>query len=371
MKIALVHSFYRRHIPSGENATVEELTSGLRARGHEVALISQTTPATPSPMSLIRFAASVARHKGTNPGADLKAFSPDVVHVHNLFPNFGYDWLDSWPGPIVTTLHNYRPFCAKGTAFRDGRQCLDCLEGSSAAFWHACYRDSRLASAPLAWRNRGGVGRDPLLDRSDHTIFLSERSRAIYARAGYLPQSASILPNGLADIPPAEGDVARSGWAFVGRLSPEKGLLELLAHWPFDEHRLTVVGDGPLQTEILTRYGGRPGLRMPGLLRAPEVHSLLSTFQGVVISSRWAEGLPMVLGEALRAGTPVLVRAGSSAADFVVEHGGGTVYTDDADVPNALDAWKPDHARARRVFERHLSQRQWLDALERIYREVR
>jgi glycosyltransferase involved in cell wall biosynthesis len=76
----------------------------------------------------------------------------------------------------------------------------------------------------------------------------------------------------------------------------------------------------------------------------------------------------MVLGEALRAGTPVLVRAGSSAADFVAEQGGGVVYENDDEVPAALKTWKPDFHTARQVYERNLSQRQWLDGLERIYR---
>ncbi len=363
-----MHSFYRRQFPSGENKVVEEQVNGLEARGHEVALISRTTPARPSTATSLRLAASVARYAGDDPGPALRAFSPDVVHVHNLFPHFGYGWLAAWRGPVVTTLHNYRPFCAKGTISRQGRQCLECLERATSAVIHACYRDSHIASLPLAWRNRKGLARDPLLSRSDYAIFLSERSRKIYARAGYEPGAASVLPNGIADIVGSEISPGRTEWAYVGRLSDEKGLEELLSVWPFKRHSLTVAGDGPLRESLVARYGQHPGLHAPGVLSEASVHKLLSSSQGVVIPSRWAEGLPMVLGEALRAGTPVLARAGSSAADFVAAHGGGHVYHSDEEVPAALNAWQPDFDAAREVYERHLSQHRWLDALESIYR---
>jgi len=35
----------------------------------------------------------------------------------------GSNWLKRWSGPLVATLHNYRPACAAGTLFRDGKVC--------------------------------------------------------------------------------------------------------------------------------------------------------------------------------------------------------------------------------------------------------
>ena len=72
-------------------------------------------------------AATVATGLGPSPIEQLRRFRPDVVHVHNLFPNFGKRWLRTWDGPMVATMHNYRPICPAATLFRDGRVCRDCL----------------------------------------------------------------------------------------------------------------------------------------------------------------------------------------------------------------------------------------------------
>src|SRR6266702_8426604 len=94
---------------------------------------------------------SVATGFGADPTEDLRRFAPDVVHVHNLLPNFGTRWLDRWPGPVVATLHNFRSMCPAGTLYRSGHVCTACPDGNpGAALRHACYRGSTLATLPLA-----------------------------------------------------------------------------------------------------------------------------------------------------------------------------------------------------------------------------
>lgn len=368
MKIAVVHSFYRRQLPSGENEIVEQQVRALDHRGHEVLLVAQQSADHAGPVAQVALGVRVATHSGFDPTSLLREFRPDIVHVHNLFPQFSCGWVRDWPGPIVATLHNYRPFCAKATIFRDGEQCLDCLDHPWAAVKYACYRDSRIATAPLAWRNRRGVSGDPLLQRADHVIYLSERSRMIYKRAGLVARADSVIPNGLSVISPVLDDRPREGWLFVGRLSPEKGVLEMLAHWPFARQALTVVGDGPLRDEIVARFEPQAGFTAAGSLSRDQVDDLLRRSVGCVIPSRWAEGLPLVLGEAMRAGTPVLARTGSSAADFVMEFGGGSAYSSDSALPAVVTGWDPTEYNPLEAFQQHLSEPAWVSALERLYR---
>src|SRR4051812_31099182 len=68
---------------------------------------------------------AVASGYGASPLSALSRFKPDVVHVHNLFPNWAWRWLNEWDGPLVATLHNFRPLCAAGTLFRDDHNCLN------------------------------------------------------------------------------------------------------------------------------------------------------------------------------------------------------------------------------------------------------
>ena len=49
----------------------------------------------------VRSGPSVASGRGAEPGAGAAWVPPDVVHVHNLFPNWGTRWLGEWSGPVV------------------------------------------------------------------------------------------------------------------------------------------------------------------------------------------------------------------------------------------------------------------------------
>jgi hypothetical protein len=52
--------------------------------------------------STVTVTVTVATGSGSGPSPlkDLEEFRPDVVHVHNLFPNWGTGWLDGWEGPF-------------------------------------------------------------------------------------------------------------------------------------------------------------------------------------------------------------------------------------------------------------------------------
>ena len=129
MRIAFVHSFYSSHQPSGENRVVEQQIAALRRVGHSVGLIDQHTDERERrKMYPLQVALTVATGRGPDPLRELDDFQPDIVHVHNLFPNYGRTWVDRWKGPLVATMHNYRPLCAGATLYRNEHACTDCLE---------------------------------------------------------------------------------------------------------------------------------------------------------------------------------------------------------------------------------------------------
>lgn len=387
LRVAVVHSFYSAAQPSGENEAVRDQVRALRGAGHQVELVAAHTDdeARASRLYPLRAAATVATGAGRTPLDRLRAFAPDVVHVHNLFPNFGRSWVRDWSGPIVATLHNYRPLCAGSTFYRDGSVCTECLDGDRwAGFRNSCYRDSRAATAPLAWANRNGAGGDPLLRRADRLVVLSELSRRMYARAGVPAERTELIPNFVgapeSDTPtgpgsgsgsdPASGD--ERTWLVAARLTPEKGILELLDRWP-DSERLDIIGDGELRDAA--RSVAPASVRFLGPMARTDLRRALPTWRGLVFPSRCFEGAPLVYVEALAAGLPVLAFDGSSVAESVHAQGTGRVVTWDEPLAPALDAaarvFPGLREHCRGVFAERFTEHAWLRGMEAVYRDVR
>lgn len=372
MRIAVVHSFYSSRVPSGENQVVLAQVEALRAAGHEVALVARHTDERLRRASYpVEAALTTATGVGPDPTAELAAFAPDVVHVHNLFPNFGTAWLRDWPGRIVATLHNFRPMCANGYLFRDGAPCTACPSGDRwAAVRHGCFHGSKVASLPLAWRGRHGAPADPLLARADALVVLSERARRTYADAGVDPARLHVVPN-FVTVTPAAAVAPGERWLCVARLTPEKGVLELVRSWPAGVG-LDIVGDGELRRAIAA--AAPAGVRLLGSMDNAALRAAMSGYAGLVVPSRWFEGLPTVYLEALAAGLPVLAVDGNSAADDVAAHDLGAVVPTTAstdDLRAALDGIAGRSAELRRraaaSFRARFTAPTWCDAVAGVY----
>lgn len=370
MRIAVVHSFYRAASPSGENTVVDEQVAALRSAGHEVLLVARRSDEVRGGLlGPAKAAWDVSTGSGFDPSAQLHEFAPDVVHVHNLFPNFATDWLATWPGPLVATLHNYRPVCANGLLLRDGHVCTLCPDGDPwAGVKHACYRDSRLATAPLAIRSRRGIHHDPLLARADRIIVLSDVAQDLYARFGLPASRMTLVPNGI-EVGPQTTVTGRGCVAF-GRLTPEKNWMALVAEWPAEEP-LDVFGSGPVADQLAAVAPDSVTLR--GSLTHSELVARLPRYRVAVFSGVNPEGAyPLTALEAWSAGLSLVARQGGAVATMVGRWGGGTVFRGAADLPRALEeAATVAPAEVRRIVRDHFSQEAWTAALLDVYTQVR
>lgn len=374
MRVALVHGFYSSETPSGENAVVQMQLEALISGGHDAKLFAIHTDNFRRNISYkARTAVQVSTGLGHNPTRELSEFAPDIVHVHNLFPNFSTRWLSEWPGAVVASLHNFRPLCASGNLFRDGAPCTLCpTSGQIHGVVHKCYKDSALATLPLAIRNRRGVLNDPVLRRADGIIFLSDRARNIYSDFGLDPSKSTIIPN---FVEPAGGkykDVsANAPWVYAGRLTPDKGIARLVEGWS-SAARLDVYGDGP-EMEFLRQLNS-PCVTLHGSVSRDKVLQAISEAQGVVIPSLWAEGLPTIYIEALAAGVPVLAKEGNSAADDVLVSNAGAVFRDWADVPRLVESMRRNRLEIGQAavsrFNQHFTKAAWLSRVETLYGDV-
>jgi len=370
LRIVVVHSYYSSRQPSGENVVVDLQVEALRRAGHDVTVVARLTDELEqSRLYPLRAGLRAATGRGDSPLVEIEACEPDVVHVHNLFPNMGRRWLHRLRTPVVATLHNYRPLCPAATLVREGQTCTLCPDDrrASPAIRHACFKDSVVQTIPVALGTR--FSNDPLLQRADRVVTLNDDMAATYRHYGVPADRVVTVPNFVRPQPVDEAAETDDTWLFVGRLTYDKGIVELLKRWPADR-RLTVVGAGPQEREARALAGDN--VRMLGQRSHDEVLDLMASSRGLVFPSQWPEGLPTVYLEALAAGLPVLAWPASIVGTLVEREGTGLVVRGDlAPVLAAADDLFPSlPSTCRQVFENRYSEHAWVTSMTQLYQSV-
>ena len=375
LKIAVVHSFYGSSSPSGENQVVESQVRSLEAAGHEVRVIGRRTEdVSRGVLYRTRVGLTTATGRGPSPVGAIRDFSPDIVHVHNLFPNWGQNWLRGLGVPVVASIHNFRPLCAAGTLYLAGNFCNLCpTKGSRHAVANRCYRDSAIATIPLAIASRESYESQFLPQHVDRLIFLSDDQRLTYETLSSTLPHARVIRNFVPDIDAIPDPVTPSeGWCYIGRISEEKGVLDLLAHWPRDR-KLNLYGDGPAVGEVMRSQSAN--ISYHGPLDNSRVPEVLATHQGLMFPSKVSEVSPLSYIEALRSGRPVVAFAANAAAKDIRAHGGrgGRVFEAWADIDSCLGELEENRAvrqEARDIYLENYSEASWIAAIETLYAEV-
>lgn len=315
-------------------------------------------------------------------------FRPDVVHVHTPFPLMSpavFRAARSAGIPAVTTLHSYRWSCVAGTCVRDGRICEDCV-GSRlklAGVRHACYHDSRAASAALTLSL--GVHRAAGTTHRAVTryLVLTDFMRRLMVRDGYPAARIEVKPNSVPD-PGTAG--RRTGGPreifFAGRLIEIKGVRTLLEAWrqaDTQDLRLVIAGDGELRSLVEHAAAADPTIDYVGWLEEAEVTRRMRDAEVVLVPSQWYEGLPLVILRSLAVGTPLLVSDLENFSQDVIGDGTGWAFpTGDAGgLAVHLSSLGADRGlaaslrqAARASYDARYSPTVDLARLERVYAEV-
>ena len=318
MKILLVHNFYGSAAPSGENVVFEAEKALLQKNGHEVSLFTRHSDEILGKGFFGKVQGALAAP--WNPWMSraiqkaIADFQPDVVHAHNTFPLISLAIFHAIGKKVasVLTLHNYRLFCPAAIPMRNGRVCTECLDKKSSfpAILHGCYIDSRIATVPLAFN----VGLHRFLgtwkNNVDAFIALSDFQAKLMVKSGLPAAKIEVKPNFFPGNPPVVPWPQRSSYVvFVGRLSAEKGVENLLRAWQMWGRKapeLHLVGDGKLLAKLKRMADGLP-VRFMGQVTTQEAHANIARARLLILPSECFEGFPMVVREAFAFGTPAAV----------------------------------------------------------------
>ncbi|NVK05196.1 MAG: glycosyltransferase family 4 protein [Flavobacteriia bacterium] len=310
MRILIVHNRYQRM--GGEDTVVQMERVALVNAGHDVSIFEVTNDDIFGFTQKLCVAVKVSG-SSTFEGAFMNAvrdFNPDIVHIHNFFPLLSprvHLWARSIGVGVVQTLHNFRLICGAGTFLRDGAICEKCLDGSSLnGVRHACYRESRLGSLSVLSFQRATRFSDKWLGSVDRFICLTEFARQKFVRAGLPERRVVVKPNFVVDSKLWDPAVSRNGRVlFVGRLTVEKGVVDYLrVAKELPEVSFDIIGDGPEINWIANNKS--KNVTLHGWKSPDAVSAALGNASLLVLPSRWYEGFPMTLVEAMSVGTPIV-----------------------------------------------------------------
>ncbi|MBY4898130.1 glycosyltransferase [Cupriavidus sp. AU9028] len=331
-----VMALAQRYAELGHAVRVVSLTDGVEvAPGAGVELASLAMRKTPW-----SFAAALWRLRRL-----VRAWRPDVVHSHMIHANLLARALASVGGmPLpICTAHSYR-------------------EGGAASMlaYRLSDRWSRLTT------HVGAEGRD----------------RMVALRAAPADRIV-VVPNGIDTMrfqpDPAARRAARQALGLadgerlvmhVGRLVAEKAQARLIDAFalacPGDGMRLLIAGGGPLR-DALQRRIDAAGLRERALLLGPrgDIPALLNAADLFVLSSD-IEGMPLVIGEALACGCPVVSTDAAGVAAIAGAHARivprGDTAALAAAIAQMLPAGRGDEA-AQAARHRHVATTLGLDGI--------
>jgi glycosyltransferase involved in cell wall biosynthesis len=326
MRILILHNRYQQ--AGGEDAVVASECAMLQEHGHAVRLLEANNDGIRGLGSKLRTSLECLYSHSSRRlvEAELRAFRPEIVHAHNLFPVLTPSVLYACAEagvPCVQTLHNYRWLCPGAILYREGATCEQCLTKRAAypAVLHGCYRGSRMGTLPVAALAAIHL-RTGLLERNvARFIVLSEFARGKFIEGGLASEKVCVKPNFL-DRDPGVGAGAGGYVLYVGRLTEEKGIGVLLSTWRKLGRRipLKIAGAGPMAEECRRAAEENFAIEYLGPRSPQEIFDLMGDAVALVFPSRCYETFGRAMIESFAKGTPVIASKLGAMAELV-EHG--------------------------------------------------
>ena len=342
-RILLVHNRYQ--IPGGEDTVFENEAKLLEEHGHTVFRYERNNTEIKERSGVGKLALPFETIYSLKSEADIRHLirekQIDLVHVHNtllLVSSSVFDAALKEHVPVIQTIHNFRMICPAGICYRDGRICLDCLsKGLSSAVKNRCYRGSLSQSLVLTVSMQ--FQRLRRIYRHVHFIVLTEFNRGMLMKQGQIAlRQIDVKPNFTdceREILPFEK--RKRQIVFAGRLDETKGvrfLLEIAERMKDSDWTFVILGTGPLAEECQKTVSEKnlTHVELRGLVDHDTVLDEIAQSQALILPTRWYEGFPMTLVEAMSLGTPCIVPDFGNAGSMIAEGKSGYHYhADDPD----------------------------------------
>lgn len=258
----------------------------------------------------------------------LKRFDQNttVVHIH--------EWAHALSGSVIKacnemgytpfiTFHEYFCVCPNGGFYNYQKGQICKLEPMSTNCI-LCNCDSRSFFHKI-WRVGRQIVQDKYIRNNDnlHAVFISGFSMSKY-RQFLKCRDFFFVHNPIEEFDISRVDVRNNDFfAFIGRLSPEKGVNLFCEAIEKLGMKGIVIGSGPLENELKKQY---KKIEFVGWKSKQEIIPYLKKVRALVFPSRWYEVAPLTTEECLNVGIPCIVPDECAASDYITEGINGYIF---------------------------------------------
>lgn len=335
MRILLVHNYLSTR--GGEDVMFDSTVKLLKERKHEIYTYKkQSINVERNKISQMKAALNMFSNQDVKKElcTIINSFRPQIAHISNIFPLITpliYPLLKSFNIPIVQSIHSHRLLCPKSTFYRNREVCTLCIDKKFAypTIFYGCYHNSRLASFFFSTSFYYHQMHDKL-SLIDRFLFPATFARNLHIKYLPIPKSKTIvIPNFIQEMKiNTEIKKEKNLFLFVGRLSEEKGILNLLNIFTELPHiKLVIIGQGPLEKKVL-QYSKYKNIIIKGYVSKEEVYTHMQKAMFTIIpSAPLYEFGPLALIESYACGTPVIAPKAGGFNERITDKKNGFFYS--------------------------------------------
>ncbi|HPJ43461.1 MAG TPA: glycosyltransferase family 4 protein [Spirochaetota bacterium] len=389
MRILVAHNYYGNKVTGGESIVFKNEVDLLSKNGFNVLTYERSNSELNDRDLASKLRAVYNIHWSDETireaGRLMDDFKPDILHVHNykflITPSI-FSAAKQRGIKTVLTIHNYRLMVPCGNFMtRRGAVCERCLDRNPVNILLRRCSEGSLGKSYLQYRLfvKTKYGLNQLAELVDAYIVLTEFSSLKLRLTGVPNEKIIVKPNFVTSYSDMPNLVREKRAVYVGRLSYEKGCLELIRNWEGINFPLVIIGDGVLTERAKSLAINNPLISFMGDMDNDHVKKFVGESTFLVFPSTVYEGMPLTILEAMSVGTPVLATDLGPRKDIVLDGQTGLLYipSNSEDFKNKVmqlvsrsDIATSMGIAARKEYERRYSPEINLRMLSDIYNSV-
>lgn len=312
----------------------------------------------------------------------LDSYNPDIVHIHNynfqLTPSILPE-IKKRGIKVVQTIHDSQMVCPYHRLYNFQRKeaCTKCVTGSfvncikDKCFDGSIFKSTVGAIESAFYHSKGYYEKyiDTYISPSAFLATLIEKR--ISKKIEIIPNFTKVETNNQLK------EERQDYYLYYGRISDEKGVLELIDVFKETELNLLIVGKGPIEDKVIASVKSILNINFIGAKYGKELFSIVKKAKYVVQSSKWFENCPMTIIESFSLGVPVIGSNHSGFRDLIEDGKTGYLldFNNNAKVISSLvEIDKKDvlplQENVQEYYDKNLSENVHIEKIISIYNSL-